>query len=367
MSTLPLWQTPIRQGCYLIGHRHPESSLQCNTYLRTFDPSNAKPVHWCIDPGSQIDYPQIRAHLLEHIGELRALRLFSINHQDPDIVGNLTFLTHEHPHLTGLVTQDTWRLVRHLDVKPSHLYFAEQAHKGEVKLPGSQTILVVPTPFCHFRGAVAFYDPENRVLFSGDLFGGLNIPGRAQLYGEEADWPGIAQFHQIYMPTSAAVAHAIQRIRALRPAVEVIAPQHGFVLTGSFLHRVLERLERLPMGLDLMDIELDNRFLAGYSAVVHDLVQAVARELGWLEVIMRLRDLPEGHELRDYIRIMAREVHLDRNGIRAIPLLLQVLAHDLPFPKRELLRIGILTLCTQHGVPLPPIGVGVEETDSPLQ
>jgi hypothetical protein len=205
------------------------------------------------------------------------------------------------------------------------------------------------------------------VLFSGDLFGGLNIPGRVQFYGDEEDWPGIVQFHQIYMPTSAAVAHAIRQIRALRPAVEVIAPQHGFVLTGSFMQSVLERLERLPMGLDLMDIELDDRFLAGYRAVVHDLVQAVARELGWLEVMMRLRDLPERHELRGYIHVSAREVHLDRNGIRAIPLLLEVLAHDLPLRIRELLRIGILTICTQHGVPLPPIGVGVEETGSHLQ
>jgi hypothetical protein len=79
MSTLPLWQMPVRRGCYLIGHRHTESSLQRNTYLRTFGSSSANPVHWRIDPGSQIDYPQIRAPLLEHTGELRALRLFSIH------------------------------------------------------------------------------------------------------------------------------------------------------------------------------------------------------------------------------------------------------------------------------------------------
>src|SRR5262249_53897845 len=150
------------------------------------------------------------------LGDMQALRLFSINHQDPDVVGNLTYLTRENLNLTGLATQDTWRLVRHLDVKPRNLYFAEQANKGRVKLPGGQTIVVVPTPFCHFRGAMAYYDPESRILFSGDLFGGLNAPGRVHLYGEEADWPGIVQFHQIYMPTCSAVAHAIRQVRALR-------------------------------------------------------------------------------------------------------------------------------------------------------
>ena len=263
MSALPYWKTPLREGCFLIGHRPPESLLYCNTYLRTYDSAGDRAAHWCIDPGSQIDYPHVRAHLLEHIGDMQALRMFSINHQDPDVVGNLTFLTQENAKLTGLATQDVWRLVRHLDVKPRNLYFAEQAHKSQVKLPTGQTIFVVPTPFCHFRGAMAFYDPESRILFSGDLFGGLNVPGRVQVYGEEPDWPGIAQFHQIYMPSCAVVAHAIRQVRSLRPAVEIIAPQHGFVLTGSFLDAVLERLEHLPMGIDLMQTGDGRPLLAG--------------------------------------------------------------------------------------------------------
>jgi hypothetical protein len=122
MPHLSLWQTPIREGCYLVGHRNPESLLQCNTWLRTFDPGSARPGHWCIDPGSQIDYPHVRD-------------------QDPDVVGNLTFLTRENPKLTGVVTQDVWRLVRHLEVKPHSLYFAEQSHNNQIKLPSGQLIL----------------------------------------------------------------------------------------------------------------------------------------------------------------------------------------------------------------------------------
>jgi serine/threonine-protein kinase len=345
----------------MVGHRNPQALLHCNTYLRTFDGAGHKPAQWCIDPGSQIDYPHVRAHLLEHVGELKALRLASINHQDPDVVGNLTFLTQENANLTALATQDVWRLVRHLDVKPRNLYFAESANKGLVKLPGGQTIAAVPTPFCHFRGAMAFYDPESRILFSGDLFGGLNAPGRVHLYGEEEDWPGIAQFHQIYMPTCSAVAHAIRLVRALKPAVEVIAPQHGFVLTGAFMHSVLDRLERLPVGMDLLHLELDDRFLPAYGTIVNDLVRAVARQNGWFDVIARLRDLPEGHELREYIRLSGTEVHLERHGRRVLPLLLEVLAHDLPAVFRDTLKSGVLAACVARGVPLPTLGAGVEE------
>jgi serine/threonine-protein kinase len=345
----------------MVGHRNPEALLQCNTYLRTFDAPGHKPSHWCIDPGSQIDFPFVRAHLLEHIGELKALRLFSINHQDPDVVGNLTFLTKENANLTGLATQDVWRLVRHLDVRPRNLYFAELANKGLVKFPGGQTVVAVPTPFCHFRGAMAFYDPESRILFSGDLFGGLNAPGRVQLYGGEEDWVGIAQFHQIYMPTRSAVAFAVQQVRALQPAVEVIAPQHGFVLTGAFMHSVLDRLDQLPVGMDLLHLEVEDRLLPAYSAIVSDLVAAIARQIGWVEVVSRLGDLPEDHELRDYIQIQGTEVRLLRQGMRALPLLFDVLAHDQPAAFRATLKSGVLAACTMQGAPLPTIGVGVAE------
>ncbi len=361
MSERPYWKVPIREGCFLVGHRDPDSLLHCNTYLRSFAPGSHRSAHWCIDPGSQLDFAHVRQHLIDHVGGLHEIRAFSINHQDPDVVGNLPALARENDKLVGLATQDVWRLVRHLGVRPHHLYFAEQAPRGEVRFPGGHPVQAVPTPFCHFRGAMAFYDPESRILFSGDLFGGMSEPGRTHVYGEEADWAGIAQFHQIYMPTGGAVAHAVRLVRALRPRVEVIAPQHGYVLQGGFMESVLGRLESLPVGMDLMHAEMEDRFLPGYRAVVRDLVEAAARQIGWLEVAMRLGDLPAGHELRDYVSVTGTTPTLERHGLRALPLLLRALAHDLPRPVRAAMKSGILTSCTRLGLPLPQIGIGVEE------
>jgi hypothetical protein len=124
---------------------------------------------------------------------------------------------------------------------------------------------------------------------------------------------------------------------------------------------VMDRLERLPVGMDLLHVELDDRFLPAYASIVSDLVRAVARQIGWFDVIARLRDLPESHELREYIRLAGTEVHLERRGQRALPLLLDVLAHDLPSVYRDTLKCGVLAACSVQGVPLPTIGVGVEE------
>ncbi len=166
----------VVEGCYMIGRRNPDSVLQCNTYLRTFH-GGGSDFHWCVDPGSMMDYSVVRANLLHRIGEFAALNLVSMNHQDPDVTGNLLNFTRENPKLTGLIAEDAWRLVRHLNAIPKELWFANKAENRSIRLPGGQHLQMVPTPFCHFRGAVAFYDPESQILFSGDLFGGLNSPG----------------------------------------------------------------------------------------------------------------------------------------------------------------------------------------------
>lgn len=353
------WRTSIEENCYMVGARHPDSLLQCNTYLRSFRAQGHALFHWCVDPGSRIDYPAVRKHLREHVGSIAAIRFFSINHQDPDVVGNLSVLTKENPNIEGLTTRDTWRLVRHMNVHPKKMHFAEGNGPHTIALPTGHRIICVPTPFCHFRGAVAYYDPENQVLFSGDLFGGLNKPGRVQLYGEEDDWPGIAQFHQIYMPSRAAVAFAIRQIRSLRPAVQVIAPQHGFLLRGDFMYTVMNRLEKLFVGMDLLPKELDEHHLKAYAVVTQEIIDFAAEKLGKDQVMDRLRKLPKDHELSRCIKLKRNEVELVRHGIRALPLLVEVLRTGQVPIFGAFLKSIVLEGCIRQKAPLPILGVGL--------
>jgi flavorubredoxin len=351
----------VAEGCWMIGRRNPDSVLQCNTYLRTFRGGGAA-FHWCVDPGSMMDYDVVRANLLQHIGEFAALDLVSMNHQDPDVTGNLLNFTRENPNLTGLIAEDAWRLVRHLNAIPKELRFANKIENDSLRLPTGQRLRMVPTPFCHFRGAVAFYDPESRILFSGDLFGGLNSPGRTQLYAREDDWPGIAQFHQIYMPTREVVSRVLRQIRALDPPVQVIAPQHGFVLTGDLMHEFMDRLERLPMGIDLFPDERDEGQHKKYAEVFREALEVMSHFLGAAEARSLLQHLPHDHELASCIRIQGDEVRLERNGVRALPLLVDVAALGRAPVFRAMLKDRVLRGCLERGLPLPQMGVGVEET-----
>jgi glyoxylase-like metal-dependent hydrolase (beta-lactamase superfamily II) len=361
MVEIPTWHTPIGNDCFMVGRRDPHSILQCNTYLRTFH-GKGSPVHWCVDPGSRLDYPDIRHHLLDHVGDMSALRMFSINHQDPDVVGNLSELVRENPRITGLTSEDTWRLVRHLNAEPKRLVFLNKVHDTIQMLKGQQ-LQVVPTPFCHFRGAMALYDPEACILFSGDLFGGLNAPGRVQLFGEEPDWLGIAQFHQIYMPTRTAVAYAIRQIRALRPAVKVIAPQHGFVLQGDFMHEVLDLLQELHVGLDLLPLEDEKPYRRAYQEVFVELIERASGYLGRAQVLDTLRHLPKNHELHRYLKTTGKSVVLRDNGLRALPLVVDALSCGQVGEVRSALTSCVLQGCTLRKVPVPTIGVGLGEGD----
>ena len=350
----------------MVGRRNPDALLQCNTYLRTFDVAGKRDTHWCIDPGSQLDYAEVRRHLIMHLGSLAELSYFSLNHQDPDVVANLVPLTEENASLTGFVSEDAWRLVRHLGARPKELRFAHRFRGEKIDFAGGHRVLTVPTPFCHFRGAMAFYDLESRVLFSGDLFGGLNDPGRLQLWAEEEDWPGIAIFHQIYMPSREAVAYAVNQIRALDPPVEVIAPQHGFVLRGQFMHDVMERLERLPVGMDRLPRELDDEFLDRYQVVFQQAIEIATAHFGRPEVLRRLSFRDEKPpETATCIRVTPTDATLLTEGIQVLPWLVDVLSEGESPAFRNTLKLSVLEACLQQNVPLPQIAPGMEteETD----
>jgi glyoxylase-like metal-dependent hydrolase (beta-lactamase superfamily II) len=361
---VPTGPLAVRPQCWMVGRRNPESLLQCNTYMRTFG-GGSSAVNICVDPGSRLDYPTIEANVGQLIGDIGNLQSFSLNHQDPDVLGNAEFLMAANPHISVMVTEDVWRLAQHLLPRPQRVHFVNAAHAPAAIVGDRYGWQLVPTPFCHFRGAMAFYDPELRTLFSGDLFGGLNRLGRVQLVAEEGDWTGIAQFHQIYMPGREALRYAVRQIRALDPPVEVIAPQHGFVITGDLVPLFLERMHELLVGHDLLAVELDETYLEGYRDVILQMISRAAEAMGRDEVFSRLRDtrVPDG--LHGLLHFEGDDLCLDREGYSAVVKVLARLARRESMELLNALRSEALGVCSERGLPIPPIGAGVEDAVQP--
>lgn len=346
-------------NCWMVGYRNPRSLLQCNTYLRVFE--NGRPLHVCADPGSQFDFAVVEENIRCLVGDLSEIHAFTLNHQDPDVVGNSAYFCAANPNIQAVVSEDVWRLVQHLRFTPGKVRFANVGRKNRVEWGGRAYWQLVATPFCHFRGAMAFYDPEIRTLFSGDLFGGLNQLGRVHLFAEPDDWMGVAQFHQIYMPTGEALRYAVRQIRALQPAVEVIAPQHGQVITGDRIAEYLDRMESLAVGVDLLAIELDDSHLKAYCQVLSQLANWASEAMGRDEVFRRLANPAIDDNFQSRVRFDGGRVRLEREGYSAVAQAFDRLARNEPREFVNEMRSLLMAMCSERGLPIPPIGAGVEE------
>jgi serine/threonine-protein kinase len=274
--------TPIEiaPDTYWVGKRDPRSIFHANPYLRVFR-GGAGSYNLLVDPGSSSDFSVVSAKVSTVIGRLAAVSGLFINHQDPDVGSSASAICGRYAPRASIYCSDaTWRLIVHQNLPRESFVDTDGLRQG-IALPTGHRVLPVPSPFCHFRGAVMLYDPETRVLFSGDLLGGISEPGERDLWADEGDWSGVRAFHQAYMPTNRALAAAVRAIRKLDPFPAIIAPQHGRLLRGALLPRFLERLERLPVGLDILDdVGEGPDAMAAWSSVLNRVLHTARLVLG---------------------------------------------------------------------------------------
>lgn len=346
----------IAKGVYWVGYRNPKSIFQINPYLRVFD----NKINYLIDPGSPLDFSVISRKIGAVIGDISKINLFSMNHQDPDVSMNSAFLKNLAPNAYAMCTEDTWRLVIHYDLNPQKVLFVEKFKNWEIKLTTGHTLQIVPTPFCHFKGAFAVYDVDTRVLFTGDLFGGLNEPNVLDLYATEKSWDGIEAFHQLYMPTNKALKSAVTKIRKLYPKPEIIAPQHGSIIKGALIDDFLERMYYLQVGEDLIEEDDDASavYVQKYTDVAKAVIAAASGTMGMDKTMSKLTSNPNKDELRDIVSFDPNGIHsINRNGKRAIELVMMRLSEGENYQVTNQLKATVLKECMLRQLPLPTISL----------
>jgi glyoxylase-like metal-dependent hydrolase (beta-lactamase superfamily II) len=267
----------LEKGVYWLGIRS-ESRLEINVYLRVFKGNN-KATSMIIDPGPPVFFSQIFENMKGILGNPPKPQIAFINHQDPDVGTNAMFLQKQNPKLMVICTEDTWRLTHFFDLNPATFQATEKFKNGRARLSTGHIVRFVPTPFCHFRGACMLYDEESRILFSGDLFGGLTFA--PDLFATSENWDGMRIFHQIYMPSREALRIAIDRIRQLQPAPKMIAPQHGAIIRGDLIKEFLDKMYELPVGLDLIKPTAVDKeiYLRAINEILDDIALTTGRDL----------------------------------------------------------------------------------------
>lgn len=351
----PTAPVEIAQDTYWVGKRDASSIFHANPYLRIFrSPTGQGTSSMLIDPGSASDVAVVVSKCTRLLGSMSALSAVFVNHQDPDVGSSTPQIVGRHaPHASVLCSEDTWRLIACFGLPRDRFLATDRCSQG-IELATGHVVIPVPTPFCHARGAVMLFDPQTRVLFTGDLFGGLTERNAEGLDADETDWKGMRAFHQIYMPSNAALRRAMTSIRELKPLV--IAPQHGRLLRGPLMWEMIDRLEKLPVGLDIIDDD-DATSLDAWNAVLTRVLLA-ARELLGPVVDARLAD---DRELADTLTFGAtgpRATSLGRWTVeRALDLLLE---HEPP-PIANAVKMEALAWCETLGLPVPHVRLDEEE------
>ncbi|MBI5918670.1 MAG: MBL fold metallo-hydrolase [Nitrosomonadales bacterium] len=222
-----------------------EDGVRSNQYLVLHDGDGV-----LLDPGGFGVMPRVLAEMLRYIGP-QQLKGIVLSHQDPDIVGGIsTWL--DLTDAPVYVSRIWLRFLPHYGIRGMHRFVGVPDEGMVFEVAPGFDLQLVPAHFLHSEGQINVYDPQSRILFSGDI-GAAILPGDqnyAYVDDFQAHLPYIEAFHRRYMCSNRAARIWVNMVRRLD--VDMIAPQHGPVYRGQAVKDFLDWFSELQCGIDLM-------------------------------------------------------------------------------------------------------------------
>ncbi len=230
---------PVAEGVYWVGMYLPGDPFQCHAYfIENGDDSIL------IDPGSMLEFDAIVAKV-RTLTSFDRIRYIILHHQDPDLCASV-------PALESLIGRDDLQIVTHSRMVPLVKHYGIRSRYYEIDreelsltTPTGLRLEFLTTPYCHSPGAFVTYHPDTRVLFSSDIFGGIEESW--EFYAGTDYFEKARRFHAEYMPSKDIFNYALKKIEALD--LELIAPQHGSIIRKAFIPGLIDQMKRLDCGL----------------------------------------------------------------------------------------------------------------------
>ena len=277
MERFPQEPLELAENVFWVGSWIEDDNFQCHTYLLKEGKESV-----LIDPGSLITYPKTIKKIKKLI-DPKDVKYFVCHHQDPDITACISQYEKEFPRKDRFVLTH-WRtkeLLKHYKWKAK--FYLVDEHNWELKLPSGKLLKFIFTPYAHFAGNICTYDPKTKILFSSDIFGGL-VSKQTLFVEEENFFEDIKIFHEHYMPSREILLFALEKIKKLD--LELIAPQHGYIIPKKFIPLFIEKLSKIDCGIFCHFIE-ENRDLY-FISKLNEIVDRL-----YVEILIRKRSLEE--------------------------------------------------------------------------
>ncbi len=208
-----------------------------------------------IDPGGDLIYNDLFMQSYKYLFT-KTLEYVIGSHQDPDIISSLN------KWLIGsdckIIVPGVWsRFIPHF-APPG------RAKDRLISIPdegmdihlGNATLKALPAHFLHSEGNFQFYDPNSRILFSGDMGASLLLEKNESLPVDnfEEHIRFMQPFHERYMSSNKVCRYWVNMVRQLD--LDWIVPQHGRPFKGKeMIAKFLAWVEQLQCGVDLVTQE----------------------------------------------------------------------------------------------------------------
>ncbi len=164
---------------------------------------------------------------LESVADYSEIKVIVLNHLEPDHTGALPELMRRAPQAQLFISQKAQSMLKAL-LKQDKLSFTPVLTGDKVSL-GDRTLEFLHTPYLHWPDTQCTYLPEEKTLFSGDVFG-CHFCDTRLFNDKSGDFRFSFEYYyaHIMRPFKNYVVRALKLIEPLQP--ELIAPTHGPIL-----------------------------------------------------------------------------------------------------------------------------------------
>lgn len=199
-----------------------------------------------VDPGGSEIFPAVFSALATEFDPAAITGIFA-SHQDPDIISSLALWLEFNPAMKCHVSWMWAGFIPHFGGDAQTMVAVPD--EGGTLMLGGLPLQMVPAHYLHSSGNFNLYDPEARILFSGDIGSALLPPERQGLFVEDfaAHIRHAEGFHRRWMGSNEAKRAWCERVARLD--IDLLCPQHGAIYRGADIGRFIDWFDRLRVGI----------------------------------------------------------------------------------------------------------------------
>ncbi|MGZ5076877.1 MAG: FprA family A-type flavoprotein [Methylobacter sp.] len=195
---------------------------------------------------------------LESVADYSEIKVIVLNHLEPDHTGALPELMRRAPQAQLYISQKAQSMLKAL-LKQDDFAFTPVSTGDHVSL-GDRTLMFFHTPYLHWPDTQCTYLEEEKILFSGDVFGCHFCDAR--LFNDEVgDFRFSFEYYyaHIMRPFKEYVNRALNLIEPLLPLNKIL-PAHGPLLRDQ-PQRYVQRYRELSTSALQSEINADEKTL----------------------------------------------------------------------------------------------------------